>query len=105
MRFPTPDIMPTDILPQTLLDTPNKKDLFRYIRLFVPTEHQLRVGFDKMAPYHRMAHPITQEELTQSRPGQHGVQRTAMATPNPFLPPIFSMLPLAATPCCSWLRC
>jgi len=34
---------------QTLLDTPEKKDLFRYIRQFVPTQHQVQTDFSAAA--------------------------------------------------------
>eukprot|EP00049_Salpingoeca_infusionum_P013123 m.245426 g.245426 ORF g.245426 m.245426 type:complete len:651 (-) comp15365_c1_seq27:208-2160(-) len=46
-----------------IFNTPAKRDILRPLRFLIPEKNGLRQAYDKMVPYHRMAHPITQQEL------------------------------------------
>ena len=49
------------------LDTPQKLDLLPYIRDLIPKHDKKR--FDNLAPYNRMAHPLSLESPTGTTPG------------------------------------
>lgn len=51
------------------LDTPTKMDLLMDIRYFIPIPHL--VQFDKLAPYHEMAHPIQLRSSAEFNPAQN----------------------------------
>ena len=48
----------------SVLDTPAKLDLLRDIRQFIPSNHLAR--YDRLAPYHKMAHPWHPAGVTAS---------------------------------------
>lgn len=60
------------------LDTPEKLDLLPYVRDLIPKHDKKK--FDSLAPYSRMAHPVTvQPEEGQPTNGKHGEVARSLA--------------------------
>ena len=66
---------------RTTLDTPAKMDLLKDIRSFVSVD-DLEV-FDRLAPYHKMAHPWQQPPPSSTMPAQGGTPHSGRARPTP----------------------